>query len=68
VPSTFAPVDRVPVSPDHTIGPGDELELRVWGQINSSQRLVVDRTGDVFLPQVGRISVAGLRFIDLHLP
>jgi polysaccharide biosynthesis/export protein len=66
VPSTFAPVDRVPVSPDYTIGPGDELEVRLWGQINSNQRLVVDRTGDVFFPQVGRISVSGLRFIDLE--
>ncbi|MFL6449097.1 MAG: polysaccharide biosynthesis/export family protein [Bryobacteraceae bacterium] len=50
VPSTFAPVDRVPVLPDYTVGPGDELEVRVWEQINSSQRLVIDRTGDVFLP------------------
>lgn len=66
VPSTFAPVDRIPVAPDYTVGPGDELEVRVWGQVNSNQRLVVDRTGDVFLPQVGRISVAGLRFIDLE--
>jgi len=66
VPSTFAPVDRVPVSPDYTIGPGDELEVRVWGQVNSNQRLVVDRTGDVFLPQVGRVSVSGLHFIDVQ--
>ncbi|MBV9268286.1 MAG: SLBB domain-containing protein [Acidobacteriaceae bacterium] len=66
VPSTFAPVDRIPVAPDYTVGPGDELDLRVWGQINSSQRLVVDRTGDVFLPQVGRIRLAGLRFVDVE--
>lgn len=66
VPTTFAPLDQVPVTPDYTVGPGDELELRVWGQVNANERLVVDRSGDVFLPQVGRISVAGLRFIDLQ--
>lgn len=66
VPTTFAPLDRVPVTPDYTVGPGDELELRLWGQINANERLVVDRSGDVFLPQVGRISVSGLRFIDLQ--
>jgi protein involved in polysaccharide export with SLBB domain len=66
VPSTFAPLDRVPVTPDYTIGPGDELDLRVWGQINANEQLVVDRGGDVYLPQVGRINVAGLRFIDLQ--
>jgi polysaccharide export outer membrane protein len=65
VPSTYAPVDRVPVAPDYTIGPGDELDVRLWGQITSEQRLVVDRTGDIFIPQVGRISVAGLPFSEL---
>lgn len=66
VPTTFAPLDRVPVTPDYTVGPGDELELRLWGQINANERLVVDRGGDVYLPQVGRINVSGLRFIDLQ--
>ena len=65
VPSTYAPLDRVPVAPDYTIGPGDELDVRLWGQISSEQRLVVDRTGDIFIPQVGRISVAGLHFSEL---
>jgi polysaccharide export outer membrane protein len=66
VPSTFAPSDRIPVSSDYTVGPGDEIDVRVWGQINSSQKLMVDRTGDVFIPQVGRISVSGLHFVDLE--
>ncbi len=65
VPSTYAPVDRIPVAPDYTIGPGDELDVRIWGQITAEQRLVVDRTGDIFIPQVGRISVAGLHFSEL---
>jgi polysaccharide export outer membrane protein len=65
VPSTYAPLDRTPVAPDYMIGPGDELDIRLWGQITSEQRLVVDRTGDIFIPEVGRISVAGLRFSEL---
>jgi protein involved in polysaccharide export with SLBB domain len=65
VPSTYAPVDRVAVAPDYAIGPGDELDVRLWGQITSEQRLMVDRAGDIFIPQVGRISVAGLHFIEL---
>jgi polysaccharide export outer membrane protein len=31
VPSTFAPVDRIPVTPDYMVGPGDELLVRAWG-------------------------------------
>jgi len=65
VPSTYAPVDRVPVADDYVIGPGDELDIRVWGQINFERRLVVDRTGTIFIPQVGLISVSGLHFSAL---
>ena len=32
VPTTFAPVDRVPVTANYVIGPGDELLVRGWGQ------------------------------------
>ncbi len=65
VPSTYAPVDRVPVGDDYTVGPGDELDVRVWGQINFEQKLVVDRNGAIFIPQVGLINVAGLAFSAL---
>ncbi len=41
VPSTFAPLDRVPVTPDYLIGPGDELMVRSWGQIDINYRAVV---------------------------
>lgn len=65
VPTTFAPVDRVPVRADYVIGPGDELLIRAWGKIDLDARVVVDRTGQIYLPQVGSISVAGLRYEQL---
>ncbi|AXC10916.1 Capsular polysaccharide export system protein KpsC [Acidisarcina polymorpha] len=65
VPSTFAPVDQIPVTPDYVIGPGDEIRIRVWGQVNFNADLKVDRSGDVYLPQVGRIHVTGYAFSDL---
>lgn len=64
VPATFAPVDRVPVSPDYVIGPGDELQVTVWGQINFSRRIMVDRLGEVYVPSVGQVAVTGLRFSE----
>jgi polysaccharide export outer membrane protein len=66
VPSTFAPVDRIPVNPAHAVGPGDELEVKVWGQINFSQRLVVDREGAIYLPEVGAVNLAGLTFSQVQ--
>lgn len=69
VPSTFAPLDMVPVPPDYVIGPGDELRIRVWGQVNFSADVRVDRSGEVYVPQVGEVHVAGLPFsgLDAHL-
>ncbi|MGC2695530.1 MAG: polysaccharide biosynthesis/export family protein [Candidatus Angelobacter sp.] len=66
VPSTFAPLDRIPVTPDYLIGPGDELLIRSWGQIDVNYRATIDRTGSVYLPKVGAISVAGLRYDQLN--
>jgi protein involved in polysaccharide export with SLBB domain len=61
-PSTFAPATVVPVTPDYVLGPGDELVIQSWGQVSTDGRFRVDRSGDIFVPQVGTLHVAGLRF------
>jgi len=66
VPSTFAPVDNIPVTPDYVIGPGDELRLQIWGQVNQNGSYIVDRTGLIYLPSVGPIHVAGIPFSQLR--
>lgn len=66
VPSTFAPVENTPVPPDYVLGPEDELRIRVWGQVNFNANLRVDRAGDVYLPQIGQVHVAGLRFDEIQ--
>lgn len=65
VPTTFSPNDLAPVTQDYVIGPDDVLRVRIWGQISYSDNLRVDRSGDVYLPQVGAIHVAGLPFSAL---
>jgi protein involved in polysaccharide export with SLBB domain len=69
VPSTFAPLDMAPVPPDYVIGPGDELRIRVWGQVSLAANVRVDRSGEIYLPQVGQVHVAGLKSseLDAHL-
>jgi polysaccharide biosynthesis/export protein len=66
VPSTFAPVDRVPVTADYVIGPGDELLIRAWGQIDLDVHTRVDRNGSIFLPKVGNLNVAGLQYAQVQ--
>jgi protein involved in polysaccharide export with SLBB domain len=65
-PSTFAPLNMVPVTPDYVIGPGDELLVQVWGQITLNDRFTVDRSGSIYIPQVGTLHVAGLPFASLQ--
>ncbi len=69
VPSTYAPLDLTPVPLDYLLGPGDELRIRVWGQVNFQINVRVDRSGEIFLPQVGPVHVANMPFsgLDAHL-
>jgi polysaccharide biosynthesis/export protein len=64
-PTTFAPLDRVPVTAEYVIGPGDEIMLRTWGQVNLDLRLTVDRSGAVYIPQAGNVNVSGIQFNQL---
>ena len=62
VPTTFAPVENVPVPADYVLGPGDQLLIRAWGKIDLDYRITVDRNGQINLPKVGTLTVAGLRY------
>jgi protein involved in polysaccharide export with SLBB domain len=66
VPSTFAPLDHVPVPADYVLGPGDELMIRAWGKIDLDARVKIDRDGQIYLPRVGALNVAGLRYSQLE--
>ena len=66
VPSTFAPMDRIPVPANYVIGPGDELMIQAWGKAEVDASVTVDRNGQISLPRVGTLSVAGLRYEQLE--
>jgi protein involved in polysaccharide export with SLBB domain len=65
VPTTFAPVDSIPVTPEYVVGPGDEVLIRAWGQVDIDYRAVVDRNGMINIPRVGNVNVSGIRYQDL---
>lgn len=64
-PTTFAPVDRVPVSPDYVIGPQDEIRITVWGRLEGEWNVTVDRDGNITLPRLGTLGVTGLTFKEV---
>ena len=62
----FGAADNLPVPADYLIGPGDTIKLRVWGAVDMSHNLTVDRNGEVSIPKVGSIVVAGAKASDLE--
>ncbi|PMP92374.1 MAG: polysaccharide export protein [Hydrogenobaculum sp.] len=63
--SRFAPLKNIPVGPNYIIGPNDQIKITVWGSINGNYTLTVDRNGNIDIPGVGTVTVAGLKFKDL---
>lgn len=66
VPSTFSPLSMAPVPSNYVIGPGDEVRIRTWGELNLSSDVRVDRSGEIYLPEVGQVHVAGLPYSELQ--
>lgn len=66
VPSTFAPLTANQVNQNYLIGTGDELQIRGWGMVNIEVTAKVDRSGAVYIPRVGAVNVAGVKYGDLQ--
>jgi len=65
-PSTiFTPADKLPVSSEYIIGPGDEIKISIWGKIQTLLDVIVERDGTITLPTIGTIGVSGLSFKEL---
>jgi polysaccharide biosynthesis/export protein len=60
--STFAPATNVPVPANYVIGPGDQLEIQLYGTLNRIMHVEVGRDGRIQFPDLGPIAVGGLTF------
>ncbi|HUY83570.1 MAG TPA: SLBB domain-containing protein, partial [Steroidobacteraceae bacterium] len=61
-PSTFAPVENTPVPPGYVIGPGDSLDVQLYGNEPANYVLQVQRDGRINFPKLGPIMVSGMSF------
>jgi polysaccharide export outer membrane protein len=66
VPSTFAPIDNVPIGPGYILGPGDDIVVQLTGQVDKQMEFTIDRTGAVSIPGIGTVHVAGLPYSQLN--
>lgn len=66
---TYPSDESLPVPASYVLGPGDEIQLQVWGASDFSATLVLDRNGKVLIPKVGAVSLSGtlVRDLETHL-
>ncbi|MDR3354899.1 MAG: SLBB domain-containing protein, partial [Synergistaceae bacterium] len=57
--STYAPVDKVPVSSGYILGPDDELVITLWGMIEGNYNVKINRDGQGIVPHIGSVRLAG---------
>ena len=60
------PMD-VPLGPNYVVGPGDGLEINLWGGVSQRLQRTVDREGRITLPESGPILVSGRTLGDVQL-
>ncbi|EWY38919.1 sugar transporter [Skermanella stibiiresistens SB22] len=50
---------------DYVVAPGDRIAIRVWGEMTADEVAAVDAQGNIFIPSVGPVQVAGTRANEL---
>ncbi len=53
-------------NPDYQIAVGDTVQLMIWGALEEALELQVDAQGNVFVPRIGPLRIAGVRNADLN--
>jgi len=53
-------------NPNYILAPGDRVSVRAWGAVDSEIMGQIDPAGNLFLPNIGPIRVAGTRVGDLQ--
>jgi protein involved in polysaccharide export with SLBB domain len=59
------PMD-LPAGPDYVLGPGDGVNINLWGGVSERLRRVVDREGRISLPETGAVEVSGRSLGDVQ--
>ncbi|MFT7087415.1 MAG: protein involved in polysaccharide export with SLBB domain [Rickettsiales bacterium] len=62
----FANKDFVGFVDDYIIVPDDTININMWGAVNYSETLKVDPRGNIFIPEIGAVSVSGIKNKDLN--
>jgi protein involved in polysaccharide export with SLBB domain len=62
----FLPSTDIPVPVGYVVGPGDTVNIQLFGNQNAEYFLRVNRDGTINFPELGPLAVSGLTFEDLR--
>jgi protein involved in polysaccharide export with SLBB domain len=65
-PGSYAPDAAQPAPGDYVLGPGDEVHMQVWGAVEFTGVFTLDRNGQIALPKVGTVNLAGVQVRNLE--
>lgn len=59
---SFEPSVNIPTPVDYVFGAGDEVEIEIWGAAEEQYTLEINPSGNISIPRLGPIHIAGLRY------
>ena len=59
--------ENLPIPKGYVVGPGDNIEILLWGQTQLQITYPVNRDGRIFVPEIGPINVSGKTLDELRL-
>jgi len=62
----YVPDATQPAPGDYVLGPGDEIHLQVWGGVEFTGAFTINRNGQIALPKVGTVTLAGVSVRNLE--
>ncbi|HQS12795.1 MAG: hypothetical protein B7Y62_11240 [Sphingomonadales bacterium 35-56-22] len=61
----FATPATSTIPPDYALNVGDVVSISLTGSVEGSATFTIDRDGKIFLPNIGAVSLIGVRYRDL---
>lgn len=61
----FALPATATIPPDYLLGVGDQIAISLTGSIEGSAEVTINTEGKVFLPHIGSVTLAGVRYADV---
>ena len=59
--------DNFPAPSDYRLGPGDELNLSLWGEINTRETIIINKDGLIYYENVGFINLSNKTLKEAEL-